>query len=70
MLWMLWYADQPKSLGERVSRAAVYYQTKYGRKPTRCLIPMSEEIDGAPDGILLEAKGNVLRNHLMVGEGP
>jgi hypothetical protein len=56
-------------LGERVSRAAAYYQTKYGRKPTRCLIPMSEEIDGAPDGILLEAKANVLLNHLMVGEG-
>jgi hypothetical protein len=66
-MYMLWYADQPKSLGERVSRAAQFYEKKYGRRPTRCLLPLSEEIDGTPDGISLEQHGNILPNHMHIG---
>jgi hypothetical protein len=36
---MLWLDDDKKRpFDEKVKRAADYYQTKYGRKPTVCLV--------------------------------
>lgn len=64
---MLWHDDSPKPLTERISRAADYYRSKYGKTPTLCLIPIDEVIDGTPEGISLEARANVLPCHLMVG---
>jgi hypothetical protein len=36
---MLWLdVDRQRSLDEKVTRAAEYYQEKYGRFPTLCLV--------------------------------
>lgn len=66
---MLWFDNSGKPLAERVSRAASYYQAKYGKTPTTCLLPMSEEIPGSVGGICCERQPNVLQCHMMIGGG-
>ncbi len=66
---MLWYDDSSKPLTERISRAADYFLSKYGKTPTTCLLPMSEEIAGSPEGISLERQPTVLEGHMMLGAG-
>jgi len=39
---MLWFDNDPRTgLEGKVARAADYYRTKYGRKPTLCFVPPS-----------------------------
>lgn len=67
MTLMLWFCGTDAPVADRVSRAAEYYQSKYGRPATICLLPMSEEIAGSPEGISLERQPNVLEGHLILG---
>jgi len=68
-MFMLWFDPAPTPLAERVSRAADYFQRKYGKSPTRCLVPSGEtEIPTTAGEILLEPKDNVPENHLMLGD--
>jgi hypothetical protein len=67
MDYMLWWDGSEKPLAERVSRAAQFYEAKYGRKPTTCLLPMSEETPGSVGGISCKHQPNVLDCHLMMG---
>lgn len=65
MEWMLWYQDSTVPLAERVQRAARYYQAKYGKPPTRCLVPKGEDMTGAI-GLTCAEDPYVLPGHLML----
>jgi len=65
---MLWYSDDAKPLTERISMAADYYRSKYGRSPSLCLVPTEEgPIPTSVGGISLEARADVLPCHLQIG---
>jgi hypothetical protein len=66
-MFMLWYSDEPKPLAERVSRAADYYQAKYKKIPTRCLVPSGETEIPTMAGLICARDQYVLENHLMLG---
>lgn len=66
---MLWLdADQQRTLPEKVKRAADYYEHKYGKVPTLCLVNsqmLAEEM--MVDSIKVQPAPNVLRHHFWVG---
>jgi hypothetical protein len=67
-LWMLWYSGVDTPLADRVSRAAAYYQTKYGERPTLCLLSKDEPvIPGTVGGILCRGDDKVDVGHLLMG---
>ena len=68
MTTMLWFCDDKKPLEERIERAAAFYQTKYGRRPTHCLVPSGEtEIPTVAGPISVESRPGVLPNHMHIG---
>lgn len=67
MLYMLWFSDEKTPLAARLTRVVRYFESKYGKTPTTCLLPMSEETPGNVGGISCECKANVLEGHMMVG---
>lgn len=67
MDWMLWYSDENASVADRVIRAAQHFERRYGKKPTKCLLPTEEGSIGSIGAILCETKANVLPCHLMLG---
>jgi hypothetical protein len=67
---MLWFDNNPASdLAQKVDRAAGYYQQKYGKAPTTCLVNPKMLVDGDPKGCSLDIKTNqiVLHHHLWIG---
>lgn len=67
---MLWYDDDPKSdLGDKIVRAASYYQRKYGRVPDLCFVhpSMLGEAPPKPNGIEVRTNRQILPNHLWIG---
>ena len=68
---MLWYDDDSKrQLTEKVTRAAAYYQSKYGARPTVCYVHPSL-LNAAPAetiaGVRLRPARTVLVNHFWMG---
>jgi hypothetical protein len=67
---MLWYDDDKKStLEEKVSQAVNYYENKYGRAPTLCLVN-PRTLNGGPKKVAkleLRSAHNVLLHHFWVG---
>lgn len=74
---MLWFDnDRKRELNERVTRAAMYYQQKYGQKPTLCYVhpSMLPEKTGTENGqkykageIEIRGAPVVLPNHFWIG---
>jgi hypothetical protein len=67
---MLWFDNDPKTdLPTKVSRAADYYQKKYGCTPNLCFVhPSMLKPEGAKsNGIEMRASRQVLPNHLWLG---
>jgi len=67
---MLWFDNDPKSdLAVKLRRAAAYYQSKYGQKPTLCFVHPSMVKNGTPaeSGIELRTTRSVLPNHFWLG---
>lgn len=66
---MLWLdADQKRPFDEKVKRAAHYYQEKYGRSPTLCLVnEQMLEKETQVDQILVTPVHTVLPNHFWIG---
>lgn len=66
---MLWLdADRTRPLTEKVKRAAQYYEDKYGRLPTHCVVNqnmLAEEIK--IDEIKVSPARTVLMNHFWLG---
>ena len=67
---MLWYDNDPKTnLEVKVTRAASYYQHKYGLHPDLCYVHpsmLAEKVQRAA-GIEIRATSQVLPNHLWIG---
>lgn len=66
MDYMLWYDGSTAPVADRVSRAATFYEEKYGRRPTRCLVPKGTDATGLT-GLTCVEDQYVLPNHLMIG---
>ena len=68
---MLWFdEDHSASLPMRVERAAVYYQTKYGRHPNTCVMhpqTLGEVDPGVIPMVKVETSVKVLPEHFWVG---
>jgi hypothetical protein len=67
---MLWYDnDKQADLATKISRAASYYQTKYGKEPNLCLInPKTLGNNTWPgNGIEVRTTRSVLPNHFWLG---
>ena len=83
---MLWFDNDPKAgLDTKIERAAAYYRSKYGRKPTLCFVhPTMLAKAGWPTespaanngkgyvaaGIEVRSHRSVLPNHLWIGVNP
>ena len=68
---MLWYDNDPHTaLKEKVDRAADYYNKKYGRLPTLCLVhPGMLSAPRAEAGkITIRSHRSILPGHLWIGE--
>jgi len=69
---MLWFDDDGKrALADKVTRAAEYYQKKYGRSPTMCYVhptALPSDLESA-GGVRLRSASTVLVNHLWLGVG-
>ena len=67
---LLWFDKDPqRKLSDKISRAAVRYQTKFGQKPTICYLN-AHDLDGQTegvDGIQLLTSTNVQRYHFWIG---
>ncbi|MFM8321964.1 MAG: hypothetical protein ACKOC5_13705 [Chloroflexota bacterium] len=80
---MLWFDNDPRAaLDAKVQRAADYYRTKYGRKPTLCfvhpsMLPTPPE-SAAPvepaeaaglvaAGVEVRSNRSVMPNHFWIG---
>jgi len=68
---MLWFDDNPSvNIAEKVTKAASYYASKYGRKPNICFVHPGTLTKGIKDnvgGIEIKASRTVLRNHFWLG---
>jgi len=68
---MLWFDDSPRPITEKVRRALSYYQQKYGREPTLCLVNPSTLPDGGTtlNGIEMRHSRSIMPNHFWLGLG-
>lgn len=68
---MLWFDDSQRNLKVKVQEAAVYYQEKYGEKPTMCFVNPSMLAEKVNPSNGVEVKGSriVMPGHLWVGVG-
>ena len=67
---MLWFDNDPKSdLAAKVTRAAGYYNQKYGKVPNLCFVhpSMLSERPIKAQGIEIKSNRTVLPNHLWLG---
>lgn len=66
---MLWFDDSSRSFAEKVRRAADYYQEKYGRQPTLCLVNPDtwDESESKKLSVELRQARLVLPNHFWIG---
>ncbi|HKZ43427.1 MAG TPA: hypothetical protein VJZ78_00135 [Anaerolineales bacterium] len=68
---MMWFDNDPKTgLSAKITRAAEYYQAKYGKVPTLCLInpkSMTENISESGK-ISIRTLDLVLPGHLWIGQ--
>ncbi len=78
---LLWFDDDPrKRLEDKVSRAAVYYERKYGYRPELCLVhpsTLNEEISQSGNGqdererrsgsVEIRPGRSVMPDHLWLG---
>jgi len=68
---MLWFDDNPAAtIADKVSRAASYYATKYGRKPTICFVNpgmLSGENESRTSGVDIRTSRTIQRHHFWLG---
>ena len=78
---MLWFDNDPKAeISTKVERAASYYYSKYGKKPTLCFVHpsmmtsmKSKENEAASKphlqsaGVEIRTSRSVLPNHFWIG---
>ena len=74
---LLWFDDDPhKDLEEKVSKAAMHYERKYGHSPNLCFVhPSALDGDGKQpikdvDDVEIRTGRSVLSNHFWLGVKP
>lgn len=71
-LGMMWFDRDPKTtLVDKIDRASVYYQKKYGEIPNQCFVhPNMLGEDGVDiEGLKVVSSQYMLPNHLWIGVG-
>jgi hypothetical protein len=68
---MLWFDDNPAaSMADKVTKAASYYASKYGRKPTICFVNPGM-LDGKSEcktsGMEIRTSRTIQRHHFWLG---
>lgn len=66
---MLWFDNDPQlNLSNKITRAAAYYQKKYGQKPNLCFVhpSMLKEKTGK-DGFEIRSTKMIMPNHIWIG---
>jgi hypothetical protein len=68
---MMWFdGDREHSLADRIERAADYYHTKYGARPTLCYMHPAtgaQEATGGPRDLTVRTSREVLPDHFWLG---
>lgn len=68
---MLWFDDNPAvSITEKVNKAANYYASKYGRKPTICFVNpgmLAAGGGGKSEGVEIRTSKTIQRHHFWLG---
>jgi hypothetical protein len=68
---MLWFdEDSTRSLAVRITRAAEYYQRKYGARPNLCMVhpqTMAQEEEASHEGLKVCSSKAVLPNYFWLG---
>lgn len=67
---MLWFDDSPnRPLGDKIQRAATYYESKYGRSPNACYVHSSCLSDANPIDVSVKVLGidDLLPFHFWLG---
>lgn len=68
---MLWFDNDPKTdLSTKISRAAAYYQHKYGQNPNLCFVHpvmLANHSLRSHENIEVRPNRAVLPNHLWIG---
>jgi hypothetical protein len=67
---MLWFDNDPKvDVSSKISKAAEYYQRKYGQAPDLCFVhpSMVKTGDIKPNKIEVRTKRSVLPHHFWIG---
>ena len=66
---MLWFDDSHLSLAEKISRAVAFYDDKYGRKPTLCLVHPNTVNggEGIVAGVQVRPARTVMPGHFWIG---
>lgn len=65
----LWFDNsEQRELSLKIERAAQYYQSKYGTRPTLCIVhPKWLDEPTTINGIEVRPKNSVLENHFWLG---
>lgn len=66
---MLWFDDSQLSMAEKISRAVAFYDEKYGRTPTLCLVH-PETLNGGEEimaGVEIRQARSVMPDHFWIG---
>jgi hypothetical protein len=66
---MLWFDGTSSPLADKITRAVVYYEKKYNRRPSLCYVHTSAYVEGlVVAGVRIEASAKLLTNDLWLGE--
>lgn len=65
---MLWFDNDPKDTpAEKIRKAAVYYEKKYGQKVNACMVHPTMGAPETVDEIKVKVSTSILINHLFLG---
>jgi hypothetical protein len=66
---MLWFDNDPQlDLPNKITRAAAYYQKKYGQKPNLCFVHPSMLSDKSlQEGFEIRPTKMIMPNHIWIG---
>ncbi len=66
---MLWFDDSQLTTAEKISRAVTFYDEKYGRMPTLCLVH-PDTLNGGEEimaGVEIRQARSVMPDHFWIG---
>ncbi len=69
---MLWFDNHSQhDLETKLRRAIIYYENKYGSRPTMCHVHPSMLVERQPEiaGVAIEPSNLVLPHHFWLGQG-